>query len=95
MREQLTSRERLLLAINHQERDRVPICFRSFGQVAPLERRFCWKNPFERAAGLATLGVDDIVRLHLPWFYHTNVSVRKKGSGQGGRKLQMPVSLVL
>ena len=77
MREQLTSRERLLLAIDHQEADRVPICFRSFGQVAPLETRDCWGNAFERAAGLAELGVDDVVRLHLPWFYHPDVTVRQ------------------
>jgi len=40
MSEELTSRQRLLLAIDHQEPDRVPICFRSFGQMSPLETKF-------------------------------------------------------
>ena len=57
----MSSRERLLAAINHREPDRVPICFRD---VAPLENR--WRNPFERVLSLRELGVDDKLFLHPP-----------------------------
>jgi len=57
----LSSRERLLAAINREEPDRVPICFRD---VAPLAR--LWKNPFERVLALRELGVDDKLFLHPP-----------------------------
>ena len=57
----MSSRERLLAAINHQEPDRVPVCFRD---VAPLEKK--WKNPFERVLVLRELGVDDKIFIHPP-----------------------------
>jgi len=69
---QISSRERLLLAINHQEPDRVPICFRG---VAPLDKQ--WKSRFERVVGLAKLGVDDKLSIHVPWHYHPDVRVRQ------------------
>ena len=74
---QLTSRERLLLAIEHEAVDRVPISCRMFGQMVALERRFGWRSPFERAVGLAELGVDDVLWVHPPWPYHPDVVVRQ------------------
>ncbi len=61
MKDRMSSRERLLAAINHQEVDRVPICFRD---VAPLEHR--WSTPFERVLALRELGVDDKLFLYPP-----------------------------
>ena len=61
MKDRMSSRERLLAAINHKEADRVPICFRD---VAPLEK--LWKNPFERVLALQELGVDDKLFIHAP-----------------------------
>jgi len=57
----MSSRERLLAAINHEEVDRIPICFRD---VAPLENR--WNTPFERVLVLRELGVDDKLFLYPP-----------------------------
>ncbi len=57
----MSSRERLLTAIDNREPDRVPICFRD---VAPLAR--LWKDPFERALVLREMGVDDKLFLHPP-----------------------------
>ena len=61
MKNRMSSRERLLAAINHREADRVPICFRD---VAPLEK--LWKNPFERVLVLRELGVDDKLFIQAP-----------------------------
>lgn len=68
----MTSRERLLAAINLTEPDRVPICFRN---VAPLEH--LWRNAFERVTALAELGADDKLQLGLPWVFDPEVRVRQ------------------
>lgn len=69
--DKLSSRERVLLAINHKEADRVPICFR---EVAPLNK--LWKNQFERAEIFSGLGVDEKIRFGLPWIHYPSVSIK-------------------
>lgn len=92
MESELSSRERLLLSINHEEPDRVPICFRAFGQLSPLEvmegtgGHPGWRNPWERAIGLARLGVDEPARLHLPSRHHPDVSTRQWWERQPGEE---------
>jgi len=70
--DEMTSRERLLTTIAHQEPDRVPICFRG---VAPLDIQ--WNSRLERIIGLAELGVDDKLPISVPWVYHPDVEVRQ------------------
>jgi hypothetical protein len=73
-KDSMSSRARLIAAIDHREPDRVPICFRD---VAPLEHR--WNTPFERVLALRELGVDDKLFLHPPGtFPHdTTISVER------------------
>ena len=73
MQDATTSRERVPLAVSYQEPDRIPIVFRSFGQVPPLEAHFRWRNALQRAAGPATLEVDDLAGICPPWPYHPDV----------------------
>jgi len=61
MKDAMSSRERLLTAIGHEEPDRVPICFRD---VAPFEH--LWSDPFERVLVLRDMGVDDKLFVHPP-----------------------------
>jgi len=68
----MSSRERLLAALNHQEPDRVPITF--WGTIAPLKH--LWKTPFERVKCLRKLGVDDQMSIGAPWPYHPQVQVK-------------------
>ena len=75
MSDKMSSRERLLSTINHQEPDRVPICFRD---VAPLKNR--WKNPFERALALRELGVDDRIFIPGPKIVYPNTEYNDIGS---------------
>jgi hypothetical protein len=49
-----------------------------FGQMAALETRFGWESPFERAMGLAELGVDDVLWIQPPWRLHPDVVVRRR-----------------
>jgi len=71
-RNDMSSRERLLASLNHQEPDRVPMTF--WGNVVPLHR--LWQTPFERVRRLRELGVDDQMNLGAPWPYHPEVEVR-------------------
>ena len=67
----MSSRERTLAAINHQEPDRVPIFFR---MVAPLSH--LWRSNEERVDVLLALGADDKVDIEIPASIHPDVTVR-------------------
>ena len=71
-KDSLSSRERLLAALNHREPDRVPVMF--WGAIAPL--RHLWKTPFERVKVLRDLGVDDQLSVGHPWPHHPDVKVK-------------------
>ena len=62
MKTTLSSRERMLLAINHQEADHVPLAFHLFD----------WKPPHEEW----NLGLDDWVSIGAPSRYHPEVKTR-------------------
>lgn len=71
-RNEMSSRERLLASLNHQEPDRVPMTF--WGNVVPLHP--LWRTRFERVKRLRELGVDDQMNIGTPWPYHPEVEVR-------------------
>ncbi len=72
MNQEMSSRERLLTTIDHQEPDHVPLCFRG---VAPLEH--LWRDGLSRTEALLAMGIDDQVSLRYPWMYHPDVKVRQ------------------
>ncbi|MEW6356099.1 MAG: uroporphyrinogen decarboxylase family protein [Planctomycetota bacterium] len=67
----LSSRDRLMATLNHQEPDHVPVMF--WGTIAPLRDR--WKDRFDRVLKLRELGVDDQMTIGAPWAYHPDVKV--------------------
>jgi len=71
MKKNISSRERTLASINHQEPDRVPIFFRS---VVPLEH--LWKNTYERVDVLLNLGADEKVNIGIGARLHPDVTIR-------------------
>jgi hypothetical protein len=81
MRTYLSSRERLLTTIAHEEPDHVPLCFRG---VAPLQ--YLWSNPFERTAALLERGIDDKITFATPWHYHPDCSVRRWRQPRGANE---------
>ena len=69
----MTSRERTLAAINHQEPDRVPVFFRG---VAPFNANVSQRTEEETVDFLLNLGVDAKVSLGIAPQPHRDVSVR-------------------
>jgi len=67
----MSSKERTLAAIRHQEADRVPVFFRG---VPPLSH--LWKNARERVDVLLAMGVDELVNVELRPSLHPDVTVR-------------------
>ena len=62
----MTSRERLLAAMEHRPVDRVPLCFEGVchGSVVPIDRQH--PDPVERARHYQSLGVDHAVSVSPP-----------------------------
>ncbi|HID96367.1 MAG TPA: hypothetical protein EYP53_09990 [Candidatus Latescibacteria bacterium] len=71
MHGKVSSRERTLAAIKHQEPDRVPINFR---RVAPLNH--LWKDEYERVSTLLETGTDDKLTVSIEPRIHPDVTVR-------------------
>jgi len=71
-REPMSSRERLLTTLDHEEPDRVPVMF--WGTIAPLQH--LWTDRFERVLKLRELGVDDQMTVGGPWTYHPDVTTQ-------------------
>jgi len=71
MKAGISSRERTLAAINHQEADRVPIHFRG---VAPFDH--LWKSEHERVDVLLDMGADAYVNIAIEPSLHPDVTVR-------------------
>lgn len=69
MTSEMTSRERVLAAINLQEPDRVPVLPRG---IQPWEH--LWKDRVGRAEHLLQIGADARITLSLPWPYHPAVT---------------------
>ena len=67
----VSSRERTLAAVNHQEADRVPIHFRG---VAPFDH--LWNSEHERVDVLLSMGADAYVNIAIEPRLHPDVTVR-------------------
>ncbi len=82
----MTSRERILASIHHQEGDRIPLVFEfdsNMTEKGPLR----WKNQFDRAHQLLGLGVDPIIDIWLPDpEFHPEVKVRTGQYTDSGKK---------
>jgi len=73
----LSSRERLLVAINHREPDHVPFVFHlhEYPQEA-LPPHLRHRDQVERAAHFLAIGLDDTLRVSPPWRFHPEVRTR-------------------
>jgi len=71
----ISSRERMLAAIRHQEPDRVPLHFHTFGFTPPAPLR--WANDLEEAQRWLSLGADPWLWSRLPLRFHPEVRVRQ------------------
>ena len=74
MKTTLSSRERMLLAIDHKEADHVPLVFNLLDWNPPSHLQF--GNRFERVEKFLAFGLDDTIAVSPPSRYHPDVSVR-------------------
>ncbi|HIE28511.1 TPA: hypothetical protein EYP66_14620 [Candidatus Poribacteria bacterium] len=70
----LSSLERMLLAINHQEADRVPLVFNVFTWNPPPHLKY--SSALERVDKFLHFGIDDTISLSAPFRYHPDVTTR-------------------
>ena len=73
MPKRLTSRERMLLAINHQEADYVPLWFNWHYKDTQILQ---WDEPIERAERVLAMGLDDTILIGVPDSVHPETSTR-------------------
>jgi len=76
VRYKLSSRERLLSAINHETPDHVPLCFKWWNRPFLANKKDGWSNEFERIPKTLRLGLDDTVTLEVPILLSPEVKVR-------------------
>jgi len=76
MRTTLTSRERLLRAIDHKETDHIPLYFKWWERPFFSEGSQKWSNQFERIDRVLGLGLDDTVGFDVPRPLSLDVKVK-------------------
>jgi len=76
MRDALTSRDRLLLAINHEEPDHIPLYLKWWERPFLVDRSQGWEDQFERVDRMLDLGLDDTVGFDVPRPISPDVRVR-------------------
>ncbi len=82
----LSSKERLLRAINLEETDRIPLWLKFFERSYLLDPNAQWRNQFERVDQLLTLGLDDAVGISPPLAINKDVKIRKWKEIEPGEK---------
>ncbi len=78
MRSELSSRERLIRAIEHSEVDHVPLFFRWWSRPYLSSKEDGWTDQFERVKKTTALGLDDAVDFEPPRAFDAAVSVRTR-----------------
>jgi hypothetical protein len=73
----LSSKERLLLTINHEEPDHVPLTLRWVYRNFLKDKNNSWKNQFDRVKDELKLGLDPILDIKFPaWKISNHVKVK-------------------
>jgi uroporphyrinogen-III decarboxylase len=86
MRTTLSSRDRLLKTINHEEPDHVPMFLKWWERPYLSDKGESWANQFERADKLLSLGLEDTVGFDVPRALSDDVKVKVwKTSPEGER----------
>ena len=79
----LSSKERLLAAINHSDVDHVPFCQKFWQRPYLADPSDGWRDQFERVSKTTRLGLDDTVSFNIPRAFSPEVKIirRKEMSG--------------
>ena len=82
MKTTLSSRERMVLAIDHEEADHVPLTLHPFGWNPP--RGLESDDAFERVTKFLAFGLDDTVAVKPPSRHHPDVTTRSRRTAPPG-----------
>lgn len=66
LRTALSSRDRLLMAMDHEEPDHIPLYLKWWERPFLSDKNHAWRNQFERVERLLDLGLDDTVGFDVP-----------------------------
>jgi uroporphyrinogen decarboxylase len=78
MTDKLSSKERLLSAINHSEADHVPFCQKFWQRKYLSNHADGWRDQFERIAKTTRLGLDDTVGFDIPRAFSPEVKITRR-----------------
>lgn len=78
MTDELSSKERLLLAINHSEVDHVPFCQKFWQRRYLSNQADGWRDQFERVTKTTRLGLDDTVGFDIPRTFSPEVKITRR-----------------
>jgi hypothetical protein len=76
MRAKLSSRDRMLQAINHREPDHIPLYLKWWERPFLSDKSQGWRNQFERADSVLHLGLEDTVGFDVPRPMSEDVKMR-------------------
>lgn len=91
LKSELSSRERLLGAINLEEPDRIPLLLRFFGRQYLVERGRPWNDQFDRVDQLLRLGLDDAVGISPQLSHREGVRIRRWKETETGERYPLIV----
>jgi len=86
VKHKLSSKERLLLAANHEEPDHVPLCFKWWERPFLADRNDKWHSELERIPRTLKLGLDDTITLKVPMSLSPEVRVRVRKVHRSGEE---------
>jgi len=78
MTDNLSSKERLLSAINHSETDHVPFCQKFWQRRFLSNQKDGWRDQFERVTKTTRLGLDDTVGFDIPRSFSSEVEITRR-----------------
>ena len=86
MRNEMSSRQRILQAFDHSEVDHVPLLIRWWSRQYLSNKNDGWREQFERVLKTAKLGLDDAVEFEPPRMLNPEVTVRVRREDRPGEK---------
>jgi hypothetical protein len=89
MRNEMSSRQRILQAFIHSEVDHVPLLIRWWSRQYLSNKNDSWRDQFERVLKTTNLGLDDAVEFEPPRMFNPEVTVKVRRESRPGERYPM------
>ncbi len=86
MRNEMSSRQRIMQAFNHSEVDHVPLLVRWWSRPYLSNKRDSWRGQFERVLKTTKLGLDDAVEFEPPRMFNPEVTTKIRRENPPGER---------